>query len=530
MCTALGLLGGSAHAQSTPTWASAQRVTSTGANSGSYGQSVAVSADGSQYVTGAFAGTITLGTTTLTAGAGTTHLFLAKYSAAGAVLWAIKLDASAYASSTVAVDAAGNAYMAGEFDSTITLGTTTLTTSAYDAYVVKYDAQGMQQWVRQGGTAGTTSRGIATDASGNVLLTGHFNTSVAFGGTPLTGGGIYFYRFSPAGNVLQATRVASQGFAYGLTADNTGNTYITGEFTDAVVFGTTTLTSAGRSDLYVCKLDATGTVLWARREGGPNEDVGLSVAVDANGNPVVGGYSDGVQVGGQQTSKLLLARYSNQGTALWNRQITPGEVGNYKVTAVAYDGRGGYYVTGSSRGSTVFGATTVTSASESAFVARYDSQGAAQWAGQVGAATAADQSSGFAIATDASGNTFVTGAAVGTLTFGTLPAVTFTSPSAFLLKLTAGGVIAASAQRTVAAPLAVYPNPASGRATIVVPATEGGTLELLDVQGRLLRHQALPAGADAHAVSLAGVAPGVYQLRTTSLRKGQVRQARLIIY
>ena len=89
------------------------------------------------------------------------------------MLSANKIDSGSFADGQVAVDAAGNAYLTGDFDSTITLGTTTLTTTTSgDTYLVKYNAQGAQQWARQGGAPGIYSGGIATDAAGNVLITG----------------------------------------------------------------------------------------------------------------------------------------------------------------------------------------------------------------------------------------------------------------------------------------------------------------------------------------------------------------------
>ena len=229
VCMALELLGGSALAQDAPTWASVQRGTAANTNSGSEGYSIAVSADGSQYVTGEFTRQSFHRKQYPYRGAGEKHLFLVKYSAAGAVLWAQKIDAGSNVNSRVAVDAAGNAYLTGYFDSTITLGTTTLTTTGRDAYLVKYDAQGTSQWVRRGGTTGTSAGSIATDAGGNVLITGDYETSVAFGGTPLTGGGVFFYQISPTGAVLVATRIANRGSSRGLTTDNSGNAYVVGK-------------------------------------------------------------------------------------------------------------------------------------------------------------------------------------------------------------------------------------------------------------------------------------------------------------
>jgi hypothetical protein len=292
---ALGLLGLStlaAQAQTAPTWASVQRIVSANSSSGSIANKVAVAADGSQYVIGSFNGSITLGSVTLTSGTGDGHLYLAKYSAAGAVLWATKLDASTgdlYGN--VAVDAAGNAYLAGYFAASITLGTTTLTTTGNDAYVAKYNASGVLQWARQGGTTGTFVQGVAVDAAGNVTLGGDCVSSVSFGGTPLNGNGPFVVKLSTAGVAQSAKRVGSRGFVNEMTTDGAGNAYLVGTFTGTAQFGTSSLTSAGSQDIFLAKLDPAGNLVWAVRDGGANEDNALGVATDANGNPVIAGFA-----------------------------------------------------------------------------------------------------------------------------------------------------------------------------------------------------------------------------------------------
>jgi hypothetical protein len=71
--------------------------------------------------------------------------------------------------------------------------------------------------------------------------------------------------------------------------DSGGNTYITGYFQTTAVFGTTTLTSAGSLDVFVAKLDANGNFLWATRAGGTNTDYVQGIAVDSGGNYYVTG-------------------------------------------------------------------------------------------------------------------------------------------------------------------------------------------------------------------------------------------------
>ena len=50
-----------------------------------------------------------------------------------------------------------------------------------------------------------------------------------------------------------------------------------------------TLTSKGKSDVFVAKLDASGKPVWAGRWGGPGTDEGLVIARNAANEVVVGG-------------------------------------------------------------------------------------------------------------------------------------------------------------------------------------------------------------------------------------------------
>lgn len=544
----VGLLAApAAHAQTAPAWASVQRSTSPNGSFGG-GLGVAVAADGSCYATGSYSGTLTLGTTGLIAGAGAAHFFLAKYSATGTVLWARPIEGGVANSldCRVAIDGAGNAYLAGRFTGTVSVGSSTLTSAAADSYLAKFDAQGQPQWVRQGG-AGTSTGSLATDASGNVVVVGHASTAVAFGGPAVAGTGVFYYKFSPAGGILQSRFIGTGGSldaSRGLALDAAGSAYLVGVFSGTAQFGAATVTSLGSSlDVYLCKLDATGTPVWAASLGGAGDDTAGGVAVDASGSAVVCASSDYVQagggVGGPLGSTLYLARFTPQGAPLWERRINPTEVATGPGTnsgpslafGVAYDGRGGCYLTGRLRGTATFGATTLYALNPQLFVVRYDGQGNAVWASQGVGATAtpgADASGANGIGTDAAGNAYLVGSAKGAVVFGALGTASGTGSSDVLLaKLTAGAVLTAARPAAAALALAAYPNPASGTVTLRLPVG-GGQLAVLDALGRTVRQQALPATAGDCPVSVAGLAPGRYLLRAT-LGNGQPATAPLLV-
>ena len=81
-----------------------------------------------------------------------------------------------------------------------------------------------------------------------------------------------------------------------IAKDNNGNTYITGQFDGTVDFdpgpGIFNLTAQQR-DIYVCKLDSSGSCVWAISVagGGPSlsNNMGKSIALDGNNNIYITG-------------------------------------------------------------------------------------------------------------------------------------------------------------------------------------------------------------------------------------------------
>lgn len=81
--------------------------------------------------------------------------------------------------------------------------------------------------------------------------------------------------------------------AYDALALSDGGVIVTGEFWGEVTFGSTTLTSLGEADLFVVRLSALGTVVWAKRGGGPYSDRGLRLRLDPGGDVLVDGTAFG---------------------------------------------------------------------------------------------------------------------------------------------------------------------------------------------------------------------------------------------
>jgi len=130
---------------------------------------------------------------------------------------------------------------------------------------------------RFGGTLGDFGNSVATDTSGNVLVTGAFYGTVDFGGGNLTSvfRNIFLAKYAPNGNHLWSKRFGDGGGedGTGVTTDTSGNVLVTGNFDSTVDFGGGNLTSAGGSnDIFLAKFDANGNHLWSKCFGGTNID------------------------------------------------------------------------------------------------------------------------------------------------------------------------------------------------------------------------------------------------------------------
>jgi len=311
-----------------------------------FGYGIAVDHSGNVYVTGSFGSpTITFGVTVLT-NANTDDsfdMFIAKYDTGGNVLWAKKAGGSGYDDgNAVAVDASGNSYVLGDFESpAIGFSTDTLRNADgagfnYDIFITKYDPNGNLVWVKgAGGTNYDYPTALTVDASGNSYVTGFFkSTALVFDQDTLaTAGGfdMFVVKYNANGNVAWAKSAGNSAndFGYGIAVDGSGNSYVTGGFlSPTITFGLTTLISAGGADAYVVKYDSSGNVVWAKNNGGAGGDFGGAITVDAVGNSYVTGEfrSSTITFGSTTLTNVggggydvYIAKFTPDGNVVWAR-------------------------------------------------------------------------------------------------------------------------------------------------------------------------------------------------------------------
>jgi hypothetical protein len=232
----------------------------------------------------------------------------------GSILWALPFTAQDFRARSVTTDANGNVYVGGMFVQTLSLGGTTLTGNGpeSEAYVAKFDAAGTLLWARNYGSSngGLTDyvRGVAVDPAGQVWIAGRFGGAIDFGQGPLQSAGgrdMFAARLDPDGNPEWSARFGGpeRDDARSIAVDAQQHVLLTGRFRDTIDFGggplSATAAYVGADDVFLVKLDADGSHLWSRSFGNDNDDEGVHVAVDPSGGiALVGFFEDSIDFGG----------------------------------------------------------------------------------------------------------------------------------------------------------------------------------------------------------------------------------------
>ncbi len=357
-------------------------------------QCIKLDASGNIYTTGAFNGIVDFnpGAATNTLSSPTSEIFILKLDANGNYIWAKSMDGTTgNAGYAIDIDASGNVFTTGSFKNTTDFdpnaGTATLTAAGLqDVFISKLDVNGNYVWAKKvGGTGDDYGRAIAIDASGTVYTTGQFMSNVDFDPSASTStlgsfgnDDAFILSLSNSGNFVWAKQLGGVGNenSFGIAIDGLSNIYTTGSFSSGSCdfdpgIGTYTL-SASSTGIYVSKLNASGTFIWAKQLG--NGGTGRGIAVD-NANDV---YITGHFIG---TGDF------NPGVGIANFTA----VGNYDV-----------------------------------FISKLDATGNYSWTKQIGGS---DIDYGFSIAVDASLNVCTTGDFIGTADFN-LGATAFTLTAA----------------------------------------------------------------------------------------------------
>lgn len=231
---------------------------SLGTDSTTVAQGLAFKSDESVAVVGSFSGTGQFGTTTLTS-VGQNDVFVAAFDSAGNPLWAKSWGGITNDDGRgIAYDANGNLVVTGGFSSSVDFGGGAVTSKGgTDAFVMKLNASHTLAWVQTfGGTLTDEAVSAAVDTSGELLVGGLFESTVSLGSQTLTSAGdkdIFAIKMGSTGSTTWAKQFGSAEAdeGVGVAFDAKGNAFVTGYFRTNVDFGTGMQSSAGDDDIFI---------------------------------------------------------------------------------------------------------------------------------------------------------------------------------------------------------------------------------------------------------------------------------------
>ncbi|MDI1354279.1 MAG: T9SS type A sorting domain-containing protein [bacterium] len=265
------------------------------------GTAIACDPSGNLLVTGFFkSATLVIGTSTLTKSVGE-DLCVIKLDSSGNPLWAEGFEGTGNdRGNGISSDSDGNILVTGQQGGAmLILGSDTLLNSgSSDAFLTKLTSSGTVLWSRSmGGLYNDFGNSVTTDFSGNVVVTGTFNspTLSVSSNSLLNNGGFDFFvaKYSSTGTILWA-KVGGGIFddtGYGIATNFLGHVFVTGHFhSPSIIIGSDTLFDEGIGDLYVVGYASNGNEMWTKHLGGTADDGSGALTCDDAGNLLLGGY------------------------------------------------------------------------------------------------------------------------------------------------------------------------------------------------------------------------------------------------
>ena len=491
-------------------WSWAQRF---GDNNNENGNSLALDANGNIYLCGNFASpSISFGNISLTnsnIAGGVYDAFVAKFSNNGTPIWAFKIGGSGNdGANSIDVDAQGNCYVIGNFQSTsINIGGNTFTNpgGSTNLYVAKISPAGVYNWSIRGNGTGNSGMGIAVDSVGNSFITGDFSNQFQLGSLALGGlseGDGFVGKINNSGTPVWLKKFGGiSGADYGrsVCTDGNGNSFVTGYFQcDYLNIGSLSIPNSdlnsGSLDMFLAKFDSSGNALWAIPAGETNaNDYGINVQCDANGNVYATGYfySDNITFQstnlpniGSNTTDVFVVKYSSAGSLQWAKSA--GGTGNDFGMGVSADAAGNTYLIGAYENQT-FNIGTFSlpnSGLADIFVAQYDQSGNVVWAKK---ASGNGYDWGTDIAIDDNGSCYATGYISSNGNFGNINTQGGFGSEVFLANLS---VVSNLTESAAGKEFNIFPNPSDENIHLIFEEEQiNATLRIIDVQGKIIKEK-----------------------------------------
>lgn len=262
---------------------------------------------------------------TMSYGAGQRDFYVLKLNNSGNFQWSKTIGGTNYDEASSIVQTTDGGY--------VIAGRTQSFGANGDMYIVKLDANGNLQWNKTiGGTSYDFGCSIIQTTGGGYAVCGY---TISFGTT----GGFNFYiaKLDAGGNLLWSCTIGGSTGA-GL------NSIIQTADGGYAVAGVIQSFGAGGYDMYIVKIDSVGMLQWRRTLGGTGDDGafgGSTIIQTTDGGYTVVGDTRSFGAGG---SDIYIVKLNGSGTLQWSKTV--GGTGYEDASSIIRTTDGGYVAAG----------------------------------------------------------------------------------------------------------------------------------------------------------------------------------------
>jgi hypothetical protein len=228
---------------------------------------------------------------------GLTDYWIVKLSATGVVQWNKLLGGFGEEQlSSVKLTLDGGYVAAGYTSSSATGNVTGTINGVFDFWVIKINSTGTPVWNKLiGGTVEQVANAIQPTQDGGYIVAGKSSSS-ASGNITGTSNGLNDYlivKLDAAGNISWNSLLGGTAEESATSVQQTpdGGFIVVGNSSSSAS-GNVTQTSRGFEDVWVVKLNSSGTLEWSKLYGGSESDFATSVALTADGGFIISGFTN----------------------------------------------------------------------------------------------------------------------------------------------------------------------------------------------------------------------------------------------
>ena len=229
---------------------------------------------------------------------GLNDYWVVKLNDTGAIVWNKLLGGSGEEQLAAIIQTSDGGYVASGYSTSSANGNVTGTLSGiFDYWVIKLNATGTPVWNKLIGGIETTdefSTSIEQTADGGYIVAGKSSSS-ASGNVTATNHGANDYlvvKLDATGNITWNKLLGGSGDESAASVQQTADGgYIVAGTSTSSATGNVTQATYGAEDIWVVKLDASGTIVWNKLFGGNQPDFASSIQQTTDGGYIISGYT-----------------------------------------------------------------------------------------------------------------------------------------------------------------------------------------------------------------------------------------------